>query len=120
MPLRADIVPSEVVELLVKSAAILKIIPGTYLAGGTALSKHLAHRVSIGLDFFAPNSFAADELRPELSRAGSFMPINVRDNSIVCRIDAVQWSLFKYDYPLVDAFETFSGIQIASLRDIAE
>ena len=34
-------------------------------------------------------------------------------------IDEVQWSLFKYDYSLLEGPEHFTGIQIASIRDIA-
>jgi hypothetical protein len=119
MPLRTDVVPPEVIELLIKSSGILKKVSGAYLAGGTALAMHLSHRVSIDLDFFTPVGFLAEEFRSELSRAGSFTPITVRNDTVVCRIDQVQWSLFKYEYPLVDAPQEYSGIQVASLRDIA-
>jgi hypothetical protein len=119
MPLRTDIVPTEVTDLLIKSVAILRNIGEVYLAGGTALSMHLSHRVSIDLDFFTPVSFLAEELRSELSKAGSFTPITLRDDTVVCSIDQVQWSLFKYQYPLIEVSQEYSGIQVASLRDIA-
>ncbi len=119
MPLRTNIVPPEVIKLLIKSDAVLRGVPHSYLAGGTALCMHLSHRISIDLDFFTPTSFLAEELRPTLSKSGLFVPITVRDNSIVCRIDEVQWSLFQYSYPLVDALEHYSGIHVASVRDIA-
>ena len=38
------------------------------------------------------------EVWPE---AGQFTPITVRNDSIVCRVDTVQWSLFKYEYPVL-------------------
>ena len=80
---------------------------------------HLAHRISVDLDFLTPQGFLADDIRPRLSSAGTFSPITVRDDSIVCRIDRVQWSLFRYEYPLVEKIQTYSGIQVASVRDIA-
>lgn len=116
MPFRTDVVPAEVTALLTRSVAILKNIGGVYLAGGTALSMHLYHRISIDLDFFTPAGFLAEELRDELQRAGSFTPITIRNDTAVCRIDQVQWSLFKYQYPLVDALQEYSGIQVASIR----
>ena len=94
-------------------------MPEAYLAGGTALALHLAHRVSVHLDFFAPQSFLAQDIRPRLVEAGHFEPITVRDDSVVCSIDAVQWSLFRYEYPLMESPETYAGIRIASVRDIA-
>ena len=89
MSFRTDAVPTEVVNLLHQSAAILESLPGAYLAGGTALSLYLAHRVSIDLDFFVAQSFLARDLRPKIIEAGSFGPISVRDDSIVCTIDEV-------------------------------
>ena len=119
MSFRTDVVPPEVVQLLSRSAPILKVLPEAYLAGGTALSLHLAHRVSVDLDFFVPQSFLAQDIRPGLLEAGQFTPITVRDDSILCRIDTVQWSLFRYEYPLLDTPEQYAGIRIASVRDIA-
>jgi len=116
---RTDAVPSEVVGLLSRSAGILELLPEAYLAGGTALSLYFAHRVSVDLDFFVPQSFLAENIRPRLIKAGEFSPITVRDDSIVCRVDAVQWSLFKYEYPLLEIPERYEGIRIASVRDIA-
>jgi hypothetical protein len=73
----------------------------------------------VDLDFFVPKGFLARDLRPRLMNAGRFAPITVQDDSIVCRIDDVQWSLFRYDYELLDPPEVHDGIRIASLRDIA-
>ena len=119
MSFRTDAVPPEVVALLARSAGILEALPDSYLAGGTALSLYFAHRVSVDLDFFVPQSFLAEDLRPRLAKAGQFSPITVRNDSIVCRVDAVQWSLFKYAYPLLETPEQFHNIRVASVRDIA-
>ncbi len=119
MSFRTNAVPPQVVELLSRSAGILEALPEAYLAGGTALSLCFAHRVSVDLDFFVPQSFLAEDLRPRLAKAGQFSPITVRNDSIVCRVDAVQWSLFKYEYPLLETPKRYHRIRIASVRDIA-
>ena len=87
MSFRADVVPPEVVQLLSRCVSILELLPEAYLAGGTALSLHLAHRVSVDLDFFVPQSLLAQDLRPRLMEAARFGP-NIQD---MLRIDA-QWS----------------------------
>ena len=66
-----------------------------------------------------PQSFLAQDIRPRLIDAGRFEPITVRDDSIVCSIDSVQWSLFRYEYPLLESPERYVSIRIASVRDIA-
>lgn len=119
MSFRTDAVPPEVVRLLSQSVRILELLPEAYLAGGTALSLRFAHRVSVDLDFFAPQGFLAQDIRPRLMEAGQFRPITVRDDSIVCRIDTVQWSLFRYEYLLLETPERYLGTRIASVRDIA-
>lgn len=119
MSFRTDAVPSQVVALLARSVGILEALPEAYLAGGTALSLYFAHRVSVDLDFFVSQSFLAEDLRPRLAKAGRFSPITVRNDSIVCRVDAVQWSLFKYEYPLLEIPKRYRRIRIASVRDIA-
>ena len=119
MSFRTDAIPSQLAGLLSRSTEILEGLPEAYLAGGTALSLYFAHRISVDLDFFVPQSFLAENLRAKLAKAGQFSPITVRDDSIVCTVDAVQWSLFRYEYPLLESPERYEGIRIASVRDIA-
>jgi hypothetical protein len=73
----------------------------------------------VDLDFFVPQSFRAEDLRPRLAKAGHFSPITVRNDSIVCRVDTVQWNLFKYEYPLFERPKRYQRVRIASVRDIA-
>ena len=72
MPFRRDAVPAAVVDLPLKSAHALKEIDRIYLAGGTALSLYLGHRVSIDLDFFTPGSFSVDAVEARLKQIGSY------------------------------------------------
>ena len=119
MSFRTDAVSSAVIELLIRTRPILKDIPQTYLAGGTALSLYLGHRISVDLDFFTAESFLADALTKQLADLGPFVPLNARDNSFVCRVGEVQFSLFRYPYPLLDSLNFYSDVAVASLRDIA-
>lgn len=116
---KTNAVPDNVIDLLINATPVIEKRGEVYLAGGTALSLFLGHRVSIGLDFFTPNEFLAGPLTEDLTRLGSFVPIDVKNNSLVCKINEVQFSLFKYGYPLIDATESYDGVSIASLRDIA-
>lgn len=119
MSFKTNTVPCEVIDLLIHTKPIIEKIGGVYLAGGTALSLFLGHRISIDLDFFTPNNFLAGPLTEALGQLGPFVPIDVKNNSLVCKINEVQFSLFKYGYPLLDPTESYSGVSIASLRDIA-
>lgn len=53
MSFRTNAVPSQVVELLSRSAGILEGLPDAYLAGGTALSLYFAHRIASVRDIAA-------------------------------------------------------------------
>lgn len=119
MSFKTNAVPDEVIELLINVRPVIEKIGGVYLAGGTALSLFLGHRVSIDLDFFTPNDFLATPLSQDLNQLGPYVPIDVKNNSLVCKVKEVQFSLFKYGYPLLCPLEYYSNISIASLRDIA-
>lgn len=119
MSFKTNAVPNEVIDLLINVRPIIEEIGEVYLAGGTALSLFLGHRISIDLDFFTPNDFLATPLSEALNQIGPYVPIDVKDNSLVCKVKEVQFSLFKYCYPLVSPFESYSNVHIASLRDIA-
>lgn len=45
--------------------------------------------------------------------------IDVKNNSVVCKVKEVQFSLFNYRYPLLCPLENYCNVSIASLRDIA-
>lgn len=119
MSFRTNAVPKEVIDLLMNVMPVLEKIGGTYLAGGTALSLFLGHRVSIDLDFFTPNDFLATPLIEDLTQLGPYVPIDVKNNSLVCKVTEVQFSLFNYRYPLLCPLENYCNVSIASLRDIA-
>jgi len=47
-------------------------LPGSYLAGGTALALILGHRQSVDLDWFYPHDFDPEQLARQLSNLEAF------------------------------------------------
>ena len=105
-------------------AALFALSPATargfYLAGGTALCLHLGHRRSIDIDLFRVESFDPEELLEDLKRAG----VNpktpaTKPDTLWIEVEGVKTSLMRFPYPLVNGTENCSGIEVASLDDIA-
>jgi predicted nucleotidyltransferase component of viral defense system len=105
------------------SLAILgesKLLENAYLAGGTALALQLGHRISVDFDFFTRKEF--DERKASESLAG--LPVLFKlerkeKNTILGFVGKTKFSLFFYDYPLLEKPKEFLGINIASLKDIS-
>lgn len=93
-------------------------IKTAYLAGGTALALQLGHRVSEDLDFFTPHDFNEQSLLAELENIG-LIKESVAWKTIIGKIHATKFSIFYYKYPLLEPDIEFSGIKLASKKDIA-
>lgn len=93
---------------------------GAYLAGGSALALHLGHRRTVDLDWFTKNTVEPDVLLADLRGIGR--PVEVAQNdegTFLGRVGAVQYSVFRYRYDVVDVPLEYGGCTIASVRDIA-
>jgi hypothetical protein len=93
---------------------------GFYLAGGTGLCLHLAHRRSIDIDLFRSVDFDPEQLLSEL-RAEGVEPQNVRSqrSTLWFDIEGIETSLMSFRYPTLSAPESALGVPVASLADIA-
>lgn len=93
-----------------------------YLAGGTGLSLHLGHRLSIDLDWFTPELNNPESLFRRL-RAGniSFTVTSIAPETVYIVLHNVQVSFIGYDYPLIDprVYWPEYGCYLASIADIA-
>lgn len=92
-----------------------------YLAGGTALSLQLGHRLSVDLDFFSPTE-DVPTLRPALENAlASFSPILADSawGNLVYLVQNVRVGFYGYGYPLVAPLIETSEVRLASTEDIA-
>ncbi len=89
-----------------------------YLAGGTGLSLQLGHRKSIDLDFFSDKFPKHAHL---LSRLKPLSPTIIQEapGTIDLMINDVKVSFLEYKYPLLEPYEHYQGINIASITDIA-
>jgi predicted nucleotidyltransferase component of viral defense system len=94
-------------------------IKTAYLAGGTALSLQLGHRISVDLDFFTKLEFNETELSARLAESAVFIPDGTAKDTIWGKIGQTKFSLFHYQYPLLEDTVQFEGIQLAGLSDIA-
>jgi len=91
-----------------------------HLAGGTAITLQLGHRVSKDFDFFTKEKFNARNLANKLKeQLPNFKLEKVAWGTIMGYIGKIRFTLFYYNYPLLFKPKSFLGINIADLRDIA-
>lgn len=90
-----------------------------YLAGGTALTLHLGHRLSEDLDFFTPKEFSELSLVAELKQKTNFTLERQAWQTIIGKIGPTKFSLFYYQYPLLKPFQKTDLVNLAGLEDIA-
>jgi len=92
-----------------------------YLAGGTALSLQLGHRLSVDLDFFSPSE-DIPTIRPALERSLSNLSATLADSSwgnLVYLAKNVRVGFYGYGFPLIGSLVEVQGTQLASVEDIA-
>lgn len=97
------------------------ILPeNTYLAGGTGLTLYLNHRYSYDLDLYTPNKFATDRLISTFEKeVDDFNLISQSWQTVIGSSKDTEISVFLYEYPLIEETNTFNGLTIAGLLDIA-
>ena len=92
-----------------------------YLAGGTALSLQIGHRLSVDLDFFSPNE-DIPAIRLMLENSLSNLDTKLADSSwgnLVYLSKKIRVGFYGYGYPLVAPLLEIEGIRLASIEDIA-
>lgn len=94
-----------------------------YLAGGTALALHLAHRRSVDFDWFSEHPLG-DPLGLAAEIQGSGLPLevaSVEKGTLHGRSAGVRLSFLEYRYPLLAPVipTREPGLRLASLEDIA-
>lgn len=105
----------KILALLEKS----EIIQKAYLAGGTALSLQLGHRISYDLDFFIIEEFDVEILLPKIKNISNFELEKISWKTILGKFKDVRFSIFYYGYPLLYPTKKFGKINILDARDIA-
>lgn len=93
-----------------------------YMAGGTAVTLYLGHRVSVDIDLFTKEHFLTGPIIDAIRSTGSLSVESISDSdSFVVEVEEVRLSLFFYPYPLLEPlyFDRINKISLASLLDIA-
>lgn len=103
----------------IKLAASVPVVKRAYLAGGTALALQLGHRISIDLDFFTQEEFDEKAVATQMRGLSQFKEERVGWRTILGRLGKTRFSIFYYQYRLLEKCQVFEGIQVASNRDIA-
>ena len=92
-----------------------------YLAGGTALSLQIGHRLSADLDFFSPTEDIPN-IRAGLEKALAPLNATLADSSwgnLVYLVKNVRISFYGYGYSLVAPLIETKEARLASIEDIA-
>jgi hypothetical protein len=92
-----------------------------YLAGGTALSLQLGHRLSVDLDFFSPTE-DIPSIRPVLEKNLAILHPTLADSAwgnLVYLIKEVRVGFYGYGYGLVSPLIKNPEVSLASMEDIA-
>lgn len=105
------------------AARIAPLASGFYLAGGTGLALRLGHRISIDLDLFSREN-ALEEgdrsaLLEGLRAAGGLEIEESKDGACHLRLEGTRVSLLRYPYPLLGPLDSWRGLAVASVADIA-
>ncbi len=96
------------------------ILKDAYLAGGTALALQIGHRYSKDFDFFTRKKFNENILVQRIKKLAPDFKIEQKEwRTILGRIKDIRFSLFFYDYPLIQEPREFSGVKIAGIKDLA-
>lgn len=96
-----------------------RILFSAYMAGGTALALQMGHRRSVDFDFFTSADFDSGEMIAKLNSLGKFTVDQVSPRTLLGEFMETKFSLFYLSYPLIDKSLDFSGVSLASTKDIA-
>jgi len=88
------------------------------LGGGTSLALRFGHRLSVDLDFFTDQEFAAQELFKELAiENGTIM--GQAKNSLSVDVGGIKLDLLRHGYAWLKPFERIGDVTLISLPDLA-
>jgi len=96
---------------------------GFYLAGGTALSIHYGHRISLDLDWFTAQPFDDSFLLAQaLRNTGLDLDIEqVSPGALHSSVQGVRVTFLQYQYPMLKSVQHWKDMHcdLASLEDLA-
>ncbi len=84
---------------LLKELQALPLLDEFYLVGGTALSLHFGHRISVDLDFFTSKEFNTSVFVDTLKEKYSISIFAQANNSLTLDVDSVKTDFIRHNYP---------------------
>ncbi|HOC37784.1 MAG TPA: nucleotidyl transferase AbiEii/AbiGii toxin family protein [Thermodesulfobacteriota bacterium] len=112
-------IPAQTLTIL---SALKTVLTGQHflLAGGTALTLYLGHRISADLDFFSEQPFSTDQLYRRIEHEG-LQPVVIQEDesTLTCTVAETKVSFFHYPYPFIDEKTEWEGVELAGVLDIA-
>lgn len=90
-----------------------------FLAGGTALSLQLGHRISDDIDMFTPNSFDENKLYSLLKTDFDFTLVKKYKNTLLGNIRNIKADFIAHEYKIIYPVITADEILMFDLADIA-
>lgn len=92
---------------------------GAYLAGGTAVTVHLGHRLSRDLDFFTLHSFDAGAVSSDLYEAGDFEATLIAEGTVNGMLGGTKIQVLDASAQnMIDEPMTVAGVEVAQIRDL--
>lgn len=99
----------------------LKEFKKFYLAGGTALSLQIGHRISVDFDFFCKNDISKD-LMQKVKKIFKGSNISVLVNNLdelTLIINGVKITFLKYPFPALSSFVLYKGVKFLNPKEIS-
>lgn len=90
-----------------------------YLAGGTALSLQLGHRISDDIDMFTPLAFNEEELYPLIKKDFDFIIAKKYKHTLLGNIKNIKTDFIAHQYKIIYPLVSENGITMFGLQDIA-
>ena len=103
---------------LLKKLMLLPALEGFNLAGGTALSLQIGHRISVDLDFFGDVDFEPIDVLDAIRDVAHPSIINQSRAILILNTDGIKTDFVRYRYPLLNPVNSFEGIRLLSILDI--
>lgn len=112
-----------IAEPALKALELIKskeFISSFYMAGGTACSIQIGHRISVDLDFFSNIKFDPTELLNKIKSDGIVLEkFEISDSTLKGWMGDAQLSFFYYPYELINPVVSFEeNVKLADLVDI--
>jgi predicted nucleotidyltransferase component of viral defense system len=108
----------ETLSLLEKLSSIQELNNFT-LAGGTALSLQIGHRISYDLDFFLQGDLSNEMILQAIENTGKIEIVSQSPRILVLLINNIKVDFIRHPYPSIQSPTLEQNLRLSGLKDIA-